>query len=149
MKSAVASRLTLAELGSSPPTRLNWISKCIYQFLQTEKCVAFRLFFFLPVIGSRDPFWHPVQHLEQTDERENRGVWIRVDTSTCRQTRRTSEPAPRSGMDTSSLFGYRENPECEKTQLSGTAGSNLRYRQWNKYRGTNQRNSSVYPMWLL
>lgn len=96
MKSAVASRLTLAELGSSPPPCLNWISKCIYQFLQAEKCVAFCLFFqeqrsiLTPSATSGADRWE-----------ENREVWIRVDTSTCRQTRCTSEPALRAGMDTS------------------------------------------------
>lgn len=36
--------------------------------------------------------------------------------------------------------------ECKTPQLRRAVGSNLRYWQWNKYRGTNQRKSSVYPI---
>lgn len=98
MKSAAASRITLAELGSSPPTCLNWISKCIYQFLQTEKCVAFRLFFG----GGGQRSILTLSATSGADRwEENRGVWIRVDTSTCSQTRHTSEAVLRAGMDTS------------------------------------------------
>lgn len=50
---------------------------------------------------------------------ENTGVWIKVDTSTCRQTRRTSQPALRSQDGHISLFRYRQILSAKKHSWAG------------------------------
>ena len=116
-------------------------------FLQTEKNVLLSTFF----SESRDPFWHPVQHLEQTDERRTREFELKLTRRHAgRHAAHHSQPRA-AGMDTSVCLDIDESREQEKTPTAERdwGKGNLRYRQWNKYRGTNQSNRSVYPIRLL
>lgn len=97
------------------------ISKCIYQFWQTEKCIAFHFFHFCRSRG----FWHSVQHLEATDESRTEGFELDLT----HRHAATSEPA----SDTSVCLDIASSPTSKSTQLSAAAGGNLRNRQWNKY----------------
>lgn len=116
-KSAAASRLSHTAFGSSPPAWLSWISKYIHQFLQTEKCIAFHLFW--GGGGGQRSILTPGAITGADRWEENRGVWIRVDTSTCRQTCCTSEPALRSRDGHISLFGYRQILSAKKHSWAG------------------------------
>lgn len=138
MKLAVASRLPHSELGSYPP-HPNWISKSIHHFSTREKCC-------LPTfpLRSGDTFWHPCTTSGADRWDKNSKVGIRVDTPTCRETRCTSEPAPHSRDGHISLFGFPQKPDETDEWDHGKAIRNI-----DNAISTNQRNGSVYPIWLL
>lgn len=117
----------------------NWISKSIHQFSTHEMCclLAFAL-------RSRDTFWHPCTTSGADRWDKNSKVWIRVDTPTCWQTRCTSEPAPHSRDGRISLFGFPRKPDETDEWVHGKAIWDI-----DNAISTNQRNGSVYPIWLL
>lgn len=140
MKLAVASRLTHSELGSSPP-RPNWISKATHHFSAWEMCCLPDFF----LSGAEDVFWHPYATSGADRWDKNSKVGIRVDTPTCQQTRRTSEPAaPHSRDGHISLFGFPRKTDETDEWDHGKAIWDI-----DNAISANQRNGSVYPIWLL
>lgn len=93
-------RLTHAELGSSPPACLKLNFKVYPSVSTNREMCCFPGFFLYLFCGSRDPFWHPVQHLEQTDERRTEEFELEL---TRRHAGRhgAHQTAPRAKMDTS------------------------------------------------
>lgn len=95
-------------------------------------------------LRSGDTFWHPCTTSGADRWDKNSKVGIRVDTPTCRQTRPTSEPEPHSRDGHIGLFGFPRKPDETDEWDHGKAIWDI-----DNAISTNQRNSSVCPIWVL